>query len=156
MRKLLLATAAAAGLAVSAGGANATLTYTIWNGAAVLDHAAEFPVPSMDLIASFTDNHDTLNFNDPSAFGVDPTFGVFDNGQGILSAHMTPAQLALPMSSPDGNPGTISTLIEITENYTLASALIVSLDHDDGAGIYLDGSTTPIAGCNSTGEASES
>jgi hypothetical protein len=149
MRKLLLATAAAAGLAVSAGGANATLTYTIWNGAAVLDHAAEFPVPSMDLIASFTDNHDTLNFNDPSAFGVDPTFGVFDNGQGILSAHLTPAQLASPMSSLDSGAdglNDISTFIRITGSYTLAAPFNTSINHDDGGTIWLDGNFTTGAG----------
>jgi hypothetical protein len=36
MKKLLLATTAALGLAVSAGAANATLTYTVWSGATVL------------------------------------------------------------------------------------------------------------------------
>jgi hypothetical protein len=150
MRKLLLATAAAAGLAVSAGGANATLTYTIWNGPTVLDHAAEFPVPSMDLLLpSFTDNHDTLNFNDPSAFGVDPTFGVFDNGQGILSGHLSAAQLALPMSSLDtGTDGLndISTFIRITGSYTLAAPFNTTINHDDGGTIWLDGNFTTGAG----------
>ena len=39
VRKLLLATTAALGLAASAATANATLTYTIWNGTG-LDHRA--------------------------------------------------------------------------------------------------------------------
>jgi hypothetical protein len=43
MKKLLLATTA--GLAVSAGGANATLTYTIWNGATVLESNYRYASP---------------------------------------------------------------------------------------------------------------
>jgi hypothetical protein len=69
--KLLLATAAAIGLAAAAP-ANATLTYTIWNGncgnppGGTLFHTATFPVPTIDLLPpSFTDTNDTLNFRDP-------------------------------------------------------------------------------------------
>ena len=70
MRNLLVATTAALGLVAAAGTANATLTWTIWNGALVLDHAAEFPTPTQDLLAVFTDTHDTLNFNDNSPHGT--------------------------------------------------------------------------------------
>ena len=83
MRKLILATAAAVGLAVSAGGANATLTYTIWNGTG-LNHDAVFPLPGSAPLVSFTSTVDTLNFRDNSPFPTDPTFGVFDNGQRLF------------------------------------------------------------------------
>jgi hypothetical protein len=52
------------GLGGIGGAANATLTYTVWSGATVLDHAADFPVPTTDLIATFTDPGNPINFQD--------------------------------------------------------------------------------------------
>jgi hypothetical protein len=140
MRKLLLATTAALGLAVSAGAANATLTYTIWNGPTVLDHNAEFPTPTVDLLLpSFTDTHDTLNFNDSAPFGTVPTFAAFDaTSGGILAAHLTPAQLALPMSTLDTGSD-VSTFIRITGSYALAAPFSTTINHDDGGTVWIDG-----------------
>ena len=160
MKKLLLATTAALGLALSAGAANATLTYTIWNGATVLDHAAEFPVPTVDLLLpSFTDNNDTLNFQDRAPFGTVPTFAAFDTS-GVLAPHFAAAGVPLTtvMSTLDTGSD-VSTFIRITGSYTLAAPLTTTIDHDDGGTIWLDGNFSTGAGatflCGQAAEASE-
>lgn len=157
MRKLLLATTAALGLAVSAGAANATLTYTIWNGAG-LSTTATFPVPTTNLLLpSFTDTQDTLAFRDNNAQGGPVTFNDFFGSTSVhgtqsASTHLNAAQLATTMSTI-GDVDT--TFIRITGSYTLAAAMTSTLDHDDGAAIYLDGAGNGGQLCGNPAEASE-
>ena len=154
MRKLKLATAAALGLAASAGGANATLTYTIWN-AAGLSHTATFPVPTTGLFASFTSTNDTLNFANHNGPGGSNTFADFFGGANAgFSPPLSAAQLATTMSTSDTGTD-ISTFIRITETYTLAAAMTSTLDHDDGAAIYLDGAGNGGQLCGNPAEANE-
>jgi hypothetical protein len=150
MNKLLLATTAALGLAVSAGAANATLSYTIWNGAGI-STTATFPVPTTGLFATFTDNVDTLNFRNNNPDGGSNTFANFF-GASSAGTHLNAAQLATTMSTiGDGD----TTFIRITESYTLAAALTSSLDHDDGAAIYIDGAGNGGQICGNPAESSE-
>jgi len=157
MKKLLLATTAALGLAVSAGAANATLTYTVWSGATVLDHAADFPVPTTDLVATFTDPGNPINFQDHagptspnlfSSFFTAPVLAEFVAAGGSASASMS--------SSDTGTD--ISTFIRITENYT-AALPTGSIDHDDGGQIFIGGNSSTGAGatfvCGNGAESSE-
>jgi PEP-CTERM motif len=49
----------------------------------------------------------------------------------------------------------VSTFVEITETYNLAAPLVSTLDHDDGAAIYLDGAGNGAQLCGVPGEATE-
>jgi opacity protein-like surface antigen len=150
MRKLLLATTAALGLAVSAGAANATLTYTIWNGAG-LPLSATFPVPTSTPLGTFTSTDETLNFRNALPEGSPNTFNLFfDNYPGaaaFLAAHGTTTMSTLG----DGD----TTYIEITETYGLAAPMTSTLEHDDGAAIYINGAGNGAQLCGLPGEASD-
>ena len=114
MRKLLLATTAALGLAASVGIANATLTYTIWTGdLGSAFHGATFPVPTTDLLLpSFTDTHDTLNFDDPGPFPTPATFAGFDSLSHVLAPHFAAAGVPLSTVMSTSDSGTdINTLL---------------------------------------------
>ena len=143
MKKLLLSTIAAVGLAASCGVAHATLTFTIWNDANDPARAlsafknAQFPVPAVDLLGNFTSNNDTLNFVNNNPNGGSNTFA----DAGYAAIGLNAAQLATVMSTADTGTN-ISTFIRITESYTLAAALNSVITHDDGMQIFLDGSTT--------------
>ena len=158
MRKLLLATTAALGLAASVGIANATLTYTIWTGdLGPAFHGATFPVPTIDLLLpSFTDTHDTLNFADPGPFPNPATFAGFDSLSHVLAPHFAAAGVPLSTVMSTSDSGTdISTFIRITGSYTLAAPMTSLLDHDDGAAIYLDGAGNGAQLCGLPAESSE-
>jgi hypothetical protein len=153
MKKLLLATTAALGLALSAGAANATLTYTIWNGAG-LPLSATFPVPTSTPLGTFTSTDETLPFDNPIVEGSNTFNDFFITGAvtypgaaAFLLAHGTTTMSTLG----DGD----TTFIRITETYDLATATTSLLSHDDGAAGYLDGSTTQIPGCGTPGEAAD-
>jgi hypothetical protein len=163
MKKLLLATTAALGLMVSAGAANATLTYTIWSGNG-LNHGAIFPVPTTDLLASFTSTT-PIDFRNANPDGGSNTLGDFFNGAPVANPvplvstpALTAAQLATVMSTAD-DASDLSTFIRITETYDLTTAFTGSIEHDDGAQIVIDGDSstgigsTPI--CGAPGEASD-
>lgn len=163
MKKLLLATTAALGLMVSAGAANATLTYTIWSGTG-LEHGANFPVPTTDLLASFTSTT-PIDFRNTNPDGGSNTLGDFFNGAPgpnpvplVSTPALTAAQLATVMSTPDTGSD-LSTVIRITETYDLTAPFLGSIDHDDGAQIVIDGNSSTGAGstfiCGLPGEASE-
>ena len=159
MRKLLLATTAALGLAASVGIANATLTYTIWTGdLGSAFHGATFPVPTTDLLLpSFTDTHDTLNFDDPGPFPTPATFAGFDSLSHVLAPHFAAAGVPLSTVMSTSDSGTdINTFIRITGSYTLAAPMTSLLDHDDGAAIYLDGAGNGAQLCGLPAESSES
>jgi PEP-CTERM motif-containing protein len=150
MKKLLLAGTAALGLMAAAESANATLTYTIWSGAG-LSTTATFPVPTTNLFATFTDNVDTLTFRNSNPGGGSNTFGNFF-GASSAGTHLSAAQLATTMSTfGDGD----TTFIRITESYTLAAPMTSTLDHDDGAAIYLDGAGNGAQLCGNPLEATE-
>jgi len=150
MKQLLIATVTALGLAASSGVGHATLTYTIWNGAG-LSTTATFPVPSSGLFATFTDNVDTLNFRDNNPQGGSVTFADFF-GASSAGTHLTPAQLGTTMSTIGDD---VTTFIQITETYDLAAPLTSTIDHDDGAAIYLDGAGNGAQLCGSPSEATE-
>ena len=162
VRKLLLATTAALGLAASAATANATLTYTIWNGTG-LDHSAEpggVPGGSVPVFASFTSETpiDFTNDSPDDPNGDDNTFGDFFNGIPgnpsplVSTPGLTAAQLATSMSTTD-NTSDVSTLMRITETFSLTTAGTVplSITHDDGGTIYIDG----VFACGNAAESSE-
>src|SRR5271163_3299681 len=163
MKKLLLATTAALGLVVSAGAANATLTYTIWSGNG-LSHGATFPVPTTDLIASFTSTT-PIDFTNDNPDGGSNTLGDFFNGAPgpnpvplVSTPPLTSAQLATVMSTADAGSD-LSTFIRITETYDLTAPFTGSISHDDGALIVIDGDSSTGIGstviCGAPGEASE-
>ena len=158
MRKLLLATTAALGLAASTGTANADLFYTIWTGPG-LSTTATFPVPTTNLLLpTFADPNNVLAFRDNNAQGGPVTFNDFCGStsvHGTQSActHLNAAQLATTMSVVGDSD---TTFIRITETYDLAAPLTSSLDHDDGAAIYLDGAGNGGQLCGNPAEASES
>lgn len=160
MRNLLYA-ATALGFAVFGSAAQATLTYTIWNGTG-LDHAAEpGGVPGSSPFASFT-SETPINFTNNSPDtpnGSDNTFGDFFNGLPnpnpvafVSSPSLTLTQLGTVMSSTD-NTTDISTFMRITETFSLATAGTVplSISHDDGGTIYIDGAFA----CGNSAESSE-
>ena len=145
---LIASTALAGALLAGAPQAKADLDYTIWNGAGLGDHNAVFPVPTHDLLTSFTDTAagaNILNFNNTNPEGGSNTFADFF-GSSSAGTHLTAAELALTMSTLD-HATDVSTFIEITEKYDLTSPLTSLVSHDDGAGIYFDGSTTQSSGC---------
>jgi PEP-CTERM motif len=157
MKKLLLATTAALGLAVSAGAANATLTYTVWNGATVLDHRAEFPVPTTDLVAHFTDPGNPINFQDLAGPASPNLFSSFFTAPVLAEFVAAGGNASASMSSSDTGTD-ISTFIRITENYT--SALPTgSIEHDDGGQIFIGGDPSSGVGatqiCGHAAEASD-
>jgi PEP-CTERM motif len=155
MKKLLLATTAALGLAVSAGTANATLTYTVWSGAGVLDHAAEFPVPTTDLVATFTDPGNPINFQDHSGPTSSNTFAQFFTAPVLAEFVAAGGNAAASMSTSDTGTD-ISTFIRITETYNTATATIGSIDHDDGGQIFVGGNSSTGGGTQICGAAAES
>lgn len=154
----LLATAAL-GFAISGGAAHATLTYTIWNGVLPGSHSADpASVPITAPFASFT-SEAPINFvnNSPDTpDGSDNTFGDFFSSNGTnpggIPPSLTAAQLATPMSTTD-DTSDVSTFIRITENFNLATTGLVplSISHDDGGTIYIDGAFA----CGNPAEASE-
>ena len=158
MKKLLLATTAALGLAVSAGTANATLTYTVWSGPSVLDHNAEFPVPTQDLIATFTDPGNPINFQDHNGPASPNTFAQFFTAPVLAEfvAHGGTASASMSTSDTGTN---ISTFIRITETYNTAAVTPGSIDHDDGGQIFIGGNGSTAAGtthiCGTAAENSE-
>jgi PEP-CTERM motif len=140
-----------AGLAVSSGLAHAaTFTYTIWTGAG-LNKEATFPVPTTGLLLpSFTDSG-PIDFANLNPNGGSNTFGDFF-GASSAGTHLSAAQLATSMSSlGDG----VTTFIRITTSYTLTSPFTFSLNHDDGAAVYLDGAGNGGQVCGNPLEASE-
>lgn len=130
--------------------AKATLDYTIWNGTG-LDHTATFPVPSTDLLTSFTDSNNILDFVNNNPEGGSNTFGDFFGSQSA-GTHLTAAQLATTMSTRDTGTD-ISTFIRITESYNLSAPLTSPMDHDDGAAVYLDGAGNGAQLCGNPAEA---
>jgi hypothetical protein len=157
MNKLLLATTAALGLAVSAGAANATLTYTVWSGATVLDHAADFPVPTTDLIATFTDPGNPINFQDLAGPTSPNLFSSFFTAPVLAEFVAAGGNASASMSSSDTGTD-ISTFIRITENYN-AALPTGSIEHDDGGQIFIGGNSSTGAGatfvCGNGAENSE-
>jgi PEP-CTERM motif len=158
MKKLLLATTAALGLVVSAGAANATLTYTVWSGATVLDHAADFPVPTTDLIATFTDPGNPINFADLSGPASPNLFSSFFTPPVLAEYEAAGGNGSASMSSSDTGTD-ISTFIRITETYDTTSSFAGTVEHDDGAQIFVGGNSSTGAGatliCGNPAEASE-
>jgi PEP-CTERM motif-containing protein len=154
MKKLLLAGTAALGLMAAAESANATLTYTIWTGPG-LNKTATFPVPTTNLLANFVDTSETLNLNfrDTNPPGGPVTFANFFTPTLLAECNAAnPACGGTTMSTPgDGT----TTFIRITETYNLTTPLVTTLDHDDGAAIYIDGAGNGAQLCGNPAEASE-
>jgi hypothetical protein len=140
----------ALGLAASSLSPAATFTYTIWNGPG-LNKDATFPVPTTGLLLpSFTDSG-PIDFANNNPVTGSNTFGNFF-GSSSAGTHLSAAQLAMPMSSLGDS---ITTFIRITTSYTLTAPLIFTLDHDDGAAIYLDGAGNGAQICGNPFESSE-
>jgi hypothetical protein len=157
MRAAYLLTTAALGFAISGGAAHATLTYTIWNGTMPTEHTAQPPVPTSNLLATFTDPGNPINFvnNGPDTpDGSDNLFSEFFTAPVLAECNAAnPACGGTIMSTVDSFPGDISTFMRITETFNLASAgdVPLSIEHDDGGTIYIDGAFA----CGNPAEASE-
>jgi hypothetical protein len=163
MKKLLLATVAAVGLAALPGVAHATVTYNIITG---IDATAN-PGTLMANLAGFTaanapgvgahfdtmSNNDTLNFNNSAANGgfAAGTLGSFF---AFSSYPLSPALPGAPgdagiANSQMSNAGnTNTTFIRAIETYTAPAAGFVSPSflHDDGATIFIGSSATSLCG----------
>ena len=142
--------AIALGFAVTSGVAHATLLYTIWNGAG-LNTSATFPVPTTGLLLPTFSDNGPINFANHNAEGGSNTFADFF-GASSAGTHLSAAQLATTMSTQgDGD----TTFIRITETYNIASSFSGTIDHDDGAAIYLDGAGNGAQLCGNPAEATE-
>jgi hypothetical protein len=136
------------------------LTYTVWNGATVLDHAADFPVPTMDLIATFTDPGNPINFSDTAGPTSPNLFSSFFTAPVLAEFEAAGGNGGASMSSSDTGTD-ISTFIRITETYnTTDPALLTgSVAHDDGAQIFVGGDSSTGVGstfvCGNPAESSE-
>jgi hypothetical protein len=147
VRKLLLATTVTLGLAASAATANATLVYTVWSGPTVVDHAAVFPVPSQDLVASFSDpGNNPINFRDDAPQNTTPnSFADFFSAPVLAEFVAAGGDPNASMSTLD-NGTNISTFIRITGSYSSTTAFTGLIDHDDGGQIFVDGNSTTGVG----------
>ena len=147
---LIASTALAGALLAGAPQAKADLDYTIWNGAGLGDHTAVFPVPTSTPFATFTDTSagaNILNFANTLPDGSANTFNLFFTATVLgLCNTANPACGGTTMSTADVGTD-VSTFIRITEKYNLSTPLTSLVSHDDGAGIYFDGSTTQSSGC---------
>jgi hypothetical protein len=157
MRNLLY-TATALGFAVFGGAAHATLTYTIWNGTG-LDENAVFPVPTTDLVATFSDPGNPIQFDDNAPeFTTPNSFAAFFTAPVLAEFVAAGGNPNASMSTGDG-PGTISTFIRITGSYSSATGFTGLIDHDDGGQIVIDGDFSTGAGttfvCGNGNESSE-
>ena len=164
MKKLLLATAAVLGLVISAGGANATLTYTIWNdatapGTLLNFRNATFPVPGVSLFANFIDPGNPINFNNPAVEGPN-TFANFFTAPVLAECNAaTSGACGGRTMSTLGDQ--VTTFIRITETYNTTNPALLagSIDHDDGGTVWVNGNFTTGAGaiqiCGNPNEANE-
>jgi hypothetical protein len=142
---LVIALVASSGIAPAA-----TFTYTIWTGSG-LNKDATFPVPTTGLLLpSFMDSG-PINFANTNPVTGSNTFGNFF-GASSTGTHLSAAQLAMPMSTfGDG----ITTFIRITTSYTITSPFTFSLDHDDGAAVYIDAAGNGAQVCGNPLESNE-
>jgi hypothetical protein len=144
---LIASTALVGALLAGAPQANATLTYTVWSGADVLDHNAEFPVPGVDLVAHFTDPGNPIDFNDTAGPTSPNLFSQFFSAPVLAEFEAAGGNGAASMSTSDHGTD-ISTFIRITETYNTASTFAGSIAHDDGGQIFFGGD--PDTGVGST------
>src|SRR5271166_5445427 len=140
MRKLLLATAAALGLAASGGVAHATLTYTIWTGdfGGSNFHSAQPPVPTTNHLVTFTDSGNPINFvnNGPDTpDGSDNTFADFFTTPVLAECNAANSACGGTIMSTTDNTTDDSTFIEITGLTALGGAEI-TINHDDGGTVF--------------------
>jgi hypothetical protein len=159
MRKLLLATAAVVGLAASSGIAEAAVI-DVWTGpndGVLGKNLASKPNPT-GLASASMSYTGPIDFEDRQPFGSPNLFSTFfgANAAGI-SGFSSPrgtyaseaAFLAATMSVP--GDGTVSFLDITGISYTSASTFAGSIDHDDGAQVFVDGAAI----CGNPGEAAE-
>ena len=134
---------AAVGLLTSISAAHA-MTITIWTGSGLpLDAQAAAP-PATELgVYAYNGPIDFVN-NNPQ--GGSNTFGDFfgptySHDLSWISGASISSLLATTMSV-DGNGTT--TYLQITGNYSTGTAFSGTITHDDGAGLYLNGSSSSI------------
>ena len=152
---LIATTALAGALLAGAPQAKATLTYTIWNGPGLGDHNAVFPVPTHDLLATFTDTNSNLDFSNTSPDGSPNTFDLFFTPTVLGECNTAnPACGGTTMSTSD-HATDVSTFIRITETYNSSTPLSSPISHDDGAAIYLDGAGNGAQLCGNPLEAAD-
>ena len=114
-------------------------------------------MPTSSPFATFTDPGNPINFvnNGPDTpDGSDNLFSEFFTAPVLAECNAAnPACGGTIMSTVDSFPGDISTFMRITETFNLASAgdVPLSIEHDDGGTIYIDGAFA----CGNPAEASE-
>jgi hypothetical protein len=135
-------------LAASAGVAHATpMTLTIWLGAPdgiSSKGTATFAPPSGAPIGSYAYNG-PINFDNTNPQGASNTFQDFFGSNSLnltnISGDSVAVMLALNMSTVGDS---VNTYLTITGNYSTVSPFIGSTGHDDGEGMFLNGSSTDI------------
>lgn len=124
-----------------------TYNVTVWNGefgSNTFKEIADLPAPVGAPLATFTYSASSLNFNLPGG-GTNTIAAFFNSGGGLLSSN---AGLNTLMSSADGSAHEIATYIIFSG--WVASGTTVSITHDDGATLYVNGGAVP--GCTSSAE----
>ena len=177
MRKLLLATTAALGLAASFGVVRAdVITIDVWNGSAFSHNAIEANIPTSGLgaVLTFTTNPGlgltAINWRNSNGFGGSNTFSdfFFSNGAvvcgatsctlptGTLAFTSGSAQfptiaalMAATMSTADIGTN-ISTFLTLVDPTALPAGASGNVEHDDGASAYQN-VTVPGSGIGFSG-----
>jgi hypothetical protein len=172
MRKLLLATTAALGLAASFGVVSAdVITIDVWNGVPFSHNAIEANIPAVapGAVLTFTTNPglglNAINWRNSNAFGGSNTFGdfFFSNGValcGPISCILPTGTLVLTSGSAQfptmtsligatmstSDIGTdISTFLTLVNPTALPAGTAFNVEHDDGASAY-ENVTVPGSG----------
>jgi len=161
MRKALLAAAALIGLAAYGAPAHADLV-TVWTGSSAgnvnAKATADFPLPSGTASAAFTYTG-PISFNNNNPDGGSNTFTDFGFNAGNVSGFSSPrgtyaTEAAFLGATMSVIGDSIDTFLTITGlSYTSGPGGTVTINHDDGGQVFLDGSTT--ATCGNPAEASD-
>ncbi|MGH7056685.1 MAG: PEP-CTERM sorting domain-containing protein [Acetobacteraceae bacterium] len=156
--KLTMSLALAGLLAIAgAGAAHADpLSFTVYNGTysdGVTDQAA-LPVPTVNdpaFVATFEYSGPIDFVNESPQSGPNPFSDFFNSYASDISGfHSSQPGLTLSdflsttMSTTGETGSAINTYMEITGFYTAAPGTSVSITHDDGASLYINGGTTAL------------
>lgn len=144
----MIAVAACAIIALAAPLAHADglyspLTVTVWTGANTTD-MANLPTPNTPANFTFTYSGplDFTNSNPANTFAQ--FFGSYVSDISGISTTALNTLLADTMSTPgETAPGAINSYLSFAGSYTATSPSWVTISHDDGASLYLNGSMNP-------------
>ena len=162
MKKIpaIIAVAACSILAITAPAARADANYgpitvSVWTGTGVTDQAS-LPLPggSANFIFTYTGPLDFATSNPANSFA--DFFGSNVSYMSNFTQGTESALLADIMSTPgETAPGSINSYLSFVGSYTAGSPTLLTIQHDDGASLYLNGSSTAVAGLYSPSPTSE-